>query len=35
MNASTAALCLIVDDDEMLRVLTRAAHEEPGIAVEE
>ena len=35
MNASTAALCLIVDDDEMLRVLTRAALEAAGFAVEE
>ncbi len=35
MNASTAALCLIVDDDEMLRVLTRAALEAAGFVVEE
>jgi diguanylate cyclase (GGDEF)-like protein/PAS domain S-box-containing protein len=35
MNTSTAALCLIVDDDEMLRVLTRAALEAAGFVVEE
>ena len=35
MTPSTPALCLIVDDDEMLRVLTRAALESAGFQVEE
>lgn len=35
MTATTPALCLIVDDDEMLRALTRAALEGAGFLVEE
>ncbi len=35
MTSSTPALCLIVDDDEMLRALTRAALECAGFQVEE
>ena len=35
MTSSTPALCLIVDDDEMLRALTRAALEAAGFLVEE
>jgi len=35
MSTSTPALCLVVDDDEMLRVLTRAALESAGFVVED
>ena len=35
MLATGQALCLIVDDDEMLRVMTRAALEAAGFVVEE
>jgi diguanylate cyclase (GGDEF)-like protein/PAS domain S-box-containing protein len=35
MTTSTPASCLIVDDDEMLRVLTRAALESAGFLVED
>ena len=35
MNGTSPALVLLVDDDEMLRVLTRAALEAGGFAVAE